>query len=90
MVWRLLAIHDIFCHVLLRFLADVRADRLLSLVLLLRHRGRMTAAELARELEVSPRTVLRDVEALSSAGIPVYAERGREAGSRCCPGSPRT
>jgi predicted DNA-binding transcriptional regulator YafY len=64
----------------------VRADRLLSLVLLLRRRGRMTAAELARELEVSARTVLRDVEALSSAGIPVYAERGRDGGFALLPG----
>ena len=60
----------------------MRADRLLSLVLLLRNRGRMTAAQLARELEVSSRTVLRDVEALSTAGIPVYAERGWDGGRR--------
>jgi predicted DNA-binding transcriptional regulator YafY len=64
----------------------MRADRLISLVLLLRQRGRLTADTLARELEVSTRTVLRDIEALSSAGVPVYAERGRHGGFALLPG----
>ena len=58
----------------------MRADRLLSILLLLQVHRRMTAAELAKRLEVSERTIYRDMEALSTAGIPVTAERGTGGG----------
>jgi predicted DNA-binding transcriptional regulator YafY len=65
---------------------DVRADRLLALLMLLQQRGRRTAAEIAVELDVSERTVLRDVEALSASGVPVYTDRGRGGGIRLIAG----
>ena len=58
----------------------MRAGRLVSLLLLLQNKGRMTAEELAAELEVSVRTVYRDVEALGSAGVPIYGEPGHAGG----------
>jgi predicted DNA-binding transcriptional regulator YafY len=64
----------------------MRASRLVAMLLLLQVRGRMTAAELAKELAVSVRTVQRDAEALGEAGIPVYSERGRAGGYRLVSG----
>lgn len=69
-----------------RQVADVRADRLLNLLLLLQNGGITTTRRLAGELEVSERTVIRDMEALGTAGIPVYAERGPHGGWRLAEG----
>jgi len=64
----------------------MRADRLVSIALLLQARGRMSADDLAAELEVSVRTIYRDISALNAAGIPVLAEPGRSGGCRLVDG----
>jgi predicted DNA-binding transcriptional regulator YafY len=58
----------------------MRASRLVSILLLLQARGRLTAAQLAAELEVSIRTIYRDVESLHAAGIPLYGDAGHRGG----------
>ena len=58
----------------------MRASRLLHMLLLLLNRGRMTSAQLAQELEVTRRTILRDVDALTEAGLPVIAHQGNQGG----------
>ncbi len=64
----------------------MRADRLLSILMLLQRRGRLTASIIAAELEVSKRTVHRDIDALSASGVPVYTDRGRGGGISLIPG----
>lgn len=58
----------------------MRASRLLHILLLLQNRGRMTAPALAAELEVHPRTIQRDIDALTEAGLPVITHRGAQGG----------
>lgn len=58
----------------------MRAARLLQILLMLQNRGKMTAPALARELEVTPRTILRDIDAMSGAGLPVLTRRGSHGG----------
>jgi len=72
-----------FCEIIV----CVRADRLVAILLLLQQREQVTAAEVARELEISERTARRDLDALTMAGVPVYSVRGRGGGWRLVGGA---
>jgi predicted DNA-binding transcriptional regulator YafY/uncharacterized protein YndB with AHSA1/START domain len=61
-------------------ITDVRADRLVAILLMLQSRGQVTAAEVAQELEISERTARRDLDALGMAGLPIYSRQGRNGG----------
>lgn len=74
--WLSRSIDDILCHIW----PDMRASRLLQILLLLQNRGRMTSSALARELEVAQRTILRDVDALTEAGLPMVVYAGHRGG----------
>ena len=58
----------------------MRADRLVAILLMLQTKGRVTAQQVAEELEISERTARRDLEALGMAGLPVYSQQGRNGG----------
>ena len=64
----------------------MRADRLVSILLMLQQRNQITAAEVASELEISQRTARRDLDALGVAGLPVYSVQGRHGGWRLAGG----